>query len=45
VELLATGRVDFSSVPVRTFSLDQAPEAFELAAQELGPELRMVVLP
>jgi len=45
VGLLASGQVDFSSIPVRTFSLDQAPEAFELAAQELGPQLRMVVLP
>ncbi|MCK4323645.1 MAG: alcohol dehydrogenase catalytic domain-containing protein [Armatimonadetes bacterium] len=45
VELLATGQVDFGSVPVRTFSLDQAPQAFELAAQQLGPELRLVVLP
>ncbi len=45
VELLATGQVDFSSIPVRTFSLDQAPEAFALAAEGPGRELRMVILP
>ncbi len=45
VELLATGQLDFSSIPVRTFSLDHAPEAFALAAEGPGAELRLVVLP
>ena len=45
VELIASGQIDLSSIPVRTFTLDEAPEAFELAAQGPGPELRMVVLP
>ena len=45
VELLATGQVDFSSIPVRTFELEQAPQAFELVAEGPGPELRTVVLP
>ncbi len=45
VELIASGQVDLSAIPVRTFSLDEAPEAFVLAAQGPGPELRLVVTP
>ena len=45
VALIASGRIDLSSIPVRTFGLDDAPEAFELAAQGPGKELRLVVVP
>ena len=45
VEMMASGRVDLGGIPVRTFTLDEAPQAFELAARGPGPELRMVVLP
>jgi len=45
VELMASSRVDLSAIPVRTFSLEEAPEAFELAAAGPGPQLRMVVSP
>ena len=45
VALVAGGQVDLSAIPVRTFSLDEAPQAFALAAQGPGPALRLVVIP
>ncbi len=45
VELVASGQVGLGAIPVRTFSLDEAPEAFALAAQGPGPELRLIVIP
>ena len=45
VELISSGKVDLSRIPVRTFSLDDTPQAMETAAVGPGPQLRLVVIP
>ena len=45
VRLLAEGKVVLKHYPVRTFSLDQAPEAMETAAAHPPGIIRIVVLP
>jgi len=45
VDLVASGRIDLKSFPVRTYSLDQAAEAIEATAERRGDMLRAVVMP
>jgi len=45
VDLVACGRVDLKSFPVRTYPLDQAAEAIEATAARPGDMLRAVVRP
>ena len=44
-DLVAEGKVDLSSFPVRRFSLDQAAEAIEMTVAQPGDALRAAVIP
>jgi L-iditol 2-dehydrogenase len=45
VELVATGRVDLSRLPVRHYTLEQTAEALEATAARPGDMLRAIVTP
>jgi len=45
VRMLATGRIDLASIPVRPFTLDQTAEAIEATASRPGDMLRAAVIP
>jgi len=44
-ELVASGRIDLSSIPVRCFTLDRTAEAIEATASRPGDMLRAAVIP
>lgn len=45
IELIATGAIDVSALPVRTYALEQTTEAMEATAARPGDMLRAVVQP